>query len=91
MSKAQEDLDRLMGLAEDLGLEESEAENFVSSAMKRLGHRAKMTWEDGEPSGDSGSGDFFSGIAGGKRRETRATRPTGQRRSSDGWQYGRSA
>ncbi len=91
MSKAQEDLEKFLGIAEELGLEDDEANSFVSSAMKRKGHRPKLSWEDADTSdGDGSGGDFFSSITGGKRRETRPTRPQRKSGGSD-WQYGRSA
>lgn len=92
MSNAQEDFDLFSGLAERLGLDENEAESFVGSAMKRLGHRPRLLWEDGDDNNEGGSGgDFFSRISGGsQRRESRPTRPNRDRRGS-GWdsQYGR--
>ena len=91
MSKAQEDFESLSEWAERLGLDESEAESFVGSAMKRLGHRPKLLWEDGESNSGEGGGDFFSSMR--KTRETRSARPNRERSGgSDGWQYkGRTA
>lgn len=90
MSKAQEDLERFLGIAEELGLEDDEANSFISSAMKRKGHRPKLSWEDADLNSDGDGGDFFTSITGGKRRETRSTRPQRKGGGSD-WQYGRSA
>ncbi len=90
MSKAEEDFQRFAGLAEELGLDEQEAEGFIASSMKRLGHRPKLSWEDADTSNEGGSGDFFSSITGGKRRESRPTGPQRRKPSGD-WQYGRSA
>lgn len=89
MSKAQEDLDELTALVEKLGLDDEEATSFIGSAMKRLGHRPKLSWEDGD---DSGNGDGVTDFFARKRKpETRSARPDRQRRSGSDWQYGRGA
>jgi hypothetical protein len=87
---AQDDFQALADLAERLGLEEDESENFITSGMKRLGYKARQMWEDNDDTDSgSGGGDFFST----KRREKRSAqperqRPREQRRSGGGWQYG---
>lgn len=79
---AQEDQGMLEELAERLGLENDEADNFISSAMKRLGYRARRIFEDDDSGNNSGSGggDFFSQ----KRQRTREipNRRGGQRKAS---------
>lgn len=83
---AQEDYDTFSAMAERLQLDEEEAENFIGSAMKRLGYKARQMWEDDDSGGGNSGGDFFSA----KRRERRSATPP--RRSSGGnWQYGRGA
>jgi hypothetical protein len=82
---AKDDFDLFHSVAEMLGLEDDETENFITSAMRRRGHRPRVDWDDGEGSGESG-GDFFT-----KKRETRQVRPKPeQKRASGGggWQYG---
>jgi hypothetical protein len=79
---AADDHDILAQLAERLGLDEGETENFVTSSMRRLGHRANIAWVDVEESGDEGGGDFFS-----KKRAKRNVGPQQQRPASGGWQY----
>jgi len=83
---AKDDFDLFHSVAEMLGLDDDESENFVTSAMRRRGHRPRIDWDDSEGSGDSGGGDFFS-----KKRQQRQVNPP--RRQSDerrnqGWQYG---
>lgn len=62
MGKAEEDYNRVSGLAADLRLEGEDLLGFVSDSMKRLGHRARTVWEDATPEGggDGGGGDFFT-------------------------------
>lgn len=79
---AKDDYGLLEDLAKRLGLDETESDNFISSSMKRLGHRMSTLWEDAEGSGDSGSGDFFS-----RRRESRNVGGSGRRDNSSDWQY----
>lgn len=89
MAKAEEDYSILAALAERLGLDEDQADGFVSSSMKRLGHKAKLMWEDGEDGGNDDSGDYFT-----RKRVTRDSRPPSNRENRsrrDGWQYGNSA
>jgi hypothetical protein len=82
---AKDDFDLFHSVAEMLGLEEDETENFITSAMRRRGHRPRIDWDDGDNGGESGGGDFFT-----KRRETRQVRPRQEReqKRSAGWQYG---
>jgi len=84
---AKDDHDLLDALAERLGLDEGETENFVTSSMRRLGHKARIDWDDADDSGDEKGGDFFS-----KKREQRRVGPSrGNDKdsgSSRGWQYG---
>jgi len=83
---AKDDFDLFNQVAEMLGLEPDETENFVTSAMRRRGHKPKIQWDDDQENGSSGGGDFFS-----RRRETRQVgnqrkqRPTGT--GGGGWQY----
>ena len=82
---AKDDHDLLSALAERLGLDDGETENFVTSSMRRLGHRANIAWADAEESGDEEGGDFFSK----KRQQRRVGPPQRQeRQSGGGWQYG---
>lgn len=87
MGKANEDYDSLAALAERLGLDEDEGSRFITSSMKRLGHKAKTMWEDGDPASGNDGGDFFSTRR--EARETRATsKPQRERRAAGGgWQY----
>jgi hypothetical protein len=85
---AKDDFDLFHSVAEMLGLEEDETENFLTSAMRRRGHKPRIDWDDSESEGKESGGDFFS-----KKRETRQVKPSQrseQRRSSSGggWQYG---
>lgn len=90
---AKDDFDALTDWAERLGLDEGQAENFVTSSMRRLGHKPSVLWNDSEESGDEGGGvsDFFGG---GKRREQRRVSgqqgqgESRQRRGGSDWQYG---
>ncbi len=81
---AQDDFLKFSEIAELLGLENEENENFISSAMKRRGHKPVLTWADaeGDGDGDGNSGDFFSA-----KRRTRDTSAKKDPRKT-GWQYG---
>jgi hypothetical protein len=85
---AKDDWDLFGQVAEMLGLDEEESENFVTSAMRRRGHKPKIQWDDNEEGGEK-SGDFFT-----KKRESRQVggrqqRGSGrERESGGGWQYG---
>jgi hypothetical protein len=83
---AKDDFDLFNQVAEMLGLEAEETENFVTSAMRRRGHKPKIQWDDNEDGGEKG-GDFFT-----KKRERREVRGGQQRRTGTdnrggGWQY----
>lgn len=84
---AKDDFDLFNQVAEMLGLAEDETENFVTSAMRRRGHKPLIQWGDSEEGGGEGGGDFFS-----RKRETRKVgqRPDRSRQgnSGGGWQYG---
>lgn len=84
---AQEDHDRFRGIAEELGLEDDEADSFVKSSMLRKGYKAITQWADDDSDGKgAGGGDFFSG-----KRQTKSQRPQAGKRPADrgaGWQYG---
>lgn len=87
---AQEDFDLFESIAEKLGLDDDERGSFINSAMKRLGHKARVAWDDAEEGGSgNGGGDFFS-----RRRESRQVPPGRRDRGDDrrasggGWQYG---
>lgn len=90
---AKDDFEALTDWAERLGLDEGQAENFITSSMRRLGHRPSVNWNDAEEGEGEGGGitDFFSG---GKRREQRQVRgqqgqgEPRQRRGGSDWQYG---
>jgi len=71
---AKDDFDLFNQVAEMLGLEAEETENFVTSAMRRRGHKPKIQWDDDEESGSGGGGDFFS-----RKRETRQIHQRRQR------------
>lgn len=84
---AKDDFDLFGQVAEMLGLDEEETENFVTSAMRRRGHKPLIQWGDSDD-GDDKSGDFFT-----RKRETRrvGNRPANRGRetgSGGGWQYG---
>ena len=83
---AKDDHDLLSALAERLGLDDGETENFVTSSMRRLGHRAQIAWEDSAPAEEEGGGDFFS-----KKRQQRRVgsgRQQEEPQGNRGWQYG---
>ena len=82
---AKDDFDLFQSVAEMLGLEPEETENFVTSAMRRRGHKPKIQWDDDENAEGKGGGDFFS-----KKRESRQVGGQRQQRkaSGGGWQYG---
>lgn len=77
---AQDDYDMLSGLAERMGLEDNDRDDFLSSAMKRLGYKARAIWEDG--GNDESNGDFFS------RRRQSGNSGNSRKASGENWQYG---
>jgi hypothetical protein len=81
---AQDDETMLSELAERLGLEEEEADNFIGSAMKRLGYKARRMWEDDDSQGggNNSGGDFFSTRRQGRSRDIPRG---GQRRRASGF------
>jgi len=85
---AKDDFESLRDWAERLGLSEEEGENFITSSMRRLGHRARIDWDDAEESGGGGGGDFFARRQGREQRKVTGQRQP-QRRASGGggWQY----
>ncbi len=82
---AQEDQGMLEELAQRLGLEDDEADNFISSAMKRLGYRARRIFEDDEGNGNNNGGDFFASK---RQARTREISGRGQRRKASGFGMG---
>lgn len=87
---AKDDFDLFGNVAEMLGLDDEERENFVTSAMRRRGHKPRIDWDDNPESGSSsGGGDFFSG----RRREQRQVgnknrgSQGGNQGGGSGWQY----
>lgn len=76
---AQDDFLKFSEVAEMLGLKDDEHENFITSAMKRRGHKPKLDWVDGDDNDEENSGDFFT-----PKRRARET----ERKVSKGWQYG---
>jgi hypothetical protein len=84
---AKDDFDLFKSVSEMLGLDDEETENFVTSAMRRRGHKPRIDWDDSDEGGDKSGGDFFSG----RRRETRRVGPRQNdrgRAQDKGWQYG---
>ena len=83
---AKDDFLSLSELADRLGLDDDEKDGFITSSMKRLGHKPSVNWEDGDSGNSNDSGDFFS-----KKRQTRQVgnnRNQNQNRGSGmGWQY----
>jgi hypothetical protein len=84
---AKDDFDLFGQVAEMLGLDEEETENFVTSAMRRRGHKPLIQWGDSDEGDGEKGGDFFT-----RKRETRQV---GRRREQGrqaggggGWQYG---
>jgi hypothetical protein len=83
---AQEDQGMLEELAQRLGLEDDEADNFISSAMKRLGYRARRIFEDDDSgNNNAGNGDFFASK---RQARTREIPGRGQRRKASGFGMG---
>lgn len=81
---AKDDYDRFHSIAEELKLEDSEREDFVSGAMKRKGYTPSMTWNDPEPEKPESGGDFFSQ----KRQEKKSEVKEQPKQGNQGWQYG---
>ena len=83
---AKDDFELFNSVAEMLGLESDETENFVTSAMRRRGHKPRIDWDDNDEGGSDKGGDFFTA----RRREQRQVgrRSEGNRKASGGgWQY----
>jgi hypothetical protein len=84
---AKDDFDLFSSIVEMLGLEPEEAESFLTSAMRRRGHKPTIKWDDSDEGGGEGGGDFFSS----KRREKRQVgggQRQGKKAAGGGWQYG---
>lgn len=81
---AEDDYKRFSEIAQELGLEDKDHDNFINSAMKRKGYKPVMSWTDPEPEDGGGGGDFFSG---GGSREKRDVGGGGKRSGGSGWQY----
>jgi hypothetical protein len=79
---AKDDHDLFTNVAEMLGLEDEEADSFISSAMKRRGHKAVTQWADSEGDSGNGGGDFFS-----QRRQTRNVGGKQGKGNGSDWQY----
>jgi hypothetical protein len=90
---ASDDFEALTDWAERLGLDEGQAENFISSSMRRLGHRPSVNWNDAEEGSDEGGSlkDFFGGGKAREQRQVRGQQGQGQQRQRRGggsdWQY----
>lgn len=60
---AKEDHERFTSLAEELGIEDDDRENFISSAMERKGYKKRTAWDDPDPDpdkdGKGGNRDAF--------------------------------
>lgn len=83
---AKDDFDLFNQVAEMLGLEPEETENFVTSAMRRRGHKPLIQWGDSDGEDGDKGGDFFT-----RKRQTRQVNRRGNDRgqaASGGWQYG---
>jgi len=84
----EEDYGMLQGLAERLGLDETQGEKFINSSMQRLGYKPKVQWGAPEDDGGGDDGDFFSGGGKRERRTVRDQRGGGGGNSGGaGWQY----
>lgn len=93
---AQEDRTLLDDVAERLGLDDDERNDFVNSGMKRLGYKPRMDWDDPDPDegkDGKGGGDFFSRRKEEKQRQSRDVSGGRQRpgdrggRASGGYDY----
>jgi hypothetical protein len=88
---ANEDWESLKALADRLfdDDQDDDKESYIGKHMKRLGYRARATWEDSDDNSDDNSDDLF-----GKRRERRQVpnarrrEPESKRGSGRDWQYG---
>lgn len=59
---AEEDKIRFSDLADELGLEGEEKDNYIGEHMMRKGYRAVRDWLDPEPqTGQAQGGQFFNG------------------------------
>jgi len=80
---AQEDLEKFIDIAKDLGLNQEEGTKFVDEAMQRKGHKRQSSWVDAVEE----AADHVSSLFGGNRRETRNVGNNRDNNNSD-WQYG---
>jgi hypothetical protein len=78
---AQEDYARFSELAEELGFEEKEHENFVNKAMAKKGYKPVMNWTDPEPEGNEGESSSFFGSGGNRSQQRRNVGGGGRERS----------
>jgi hypothetical protein len=86
---AKDDFDLFKQISEMLDLDDDESENFVTSAMRRRGHKPRVDWDDNPDNGGGQVGDFFSGKAKRQQRQVGPNqRQPQQSGGSQGWQYG---
>jgi len=90
---AADDHATLSELAERLGVDDEERDQFVSSSMKRLGYKPRTDWDDPDPDENKGNGggDFFSRKREQNQRQQREVPGRGgqqrQRQQSGGYDY----
>lgn len=77
---AEDDFNMFSELAERMGLEDEERENYITQHMKRLGYKMRTAWDEPE-SGDGNKNEL--GFFKEKTRERRTIEPR-QRRASGG-------
>lgn len=66
MGAVEDFFNKLTEIAEDMGLEDTDKEEFINRGMKQKGFTPKIAWADPN---DDGRGDGFFGS--GKKREQR--------------------
>ena len=84
---AEEDYGKFSTIAEELGLEDDEKDDFIDSAMARKGYKPQRIWTDPEPesgNANGGEGDFFSR----KRAAEQKKNPPGQQKPGNTRQFG---
>lgn len=88
MGMVEDALEKLKGMAEELGLDDDEAAQFIDGGMARKGFRKVSSWaEPDDGNGGNDGGDFFS-VRRGNRQSRNVSRGGNRRNDGGNWQYG---
>lgn len=78
---AEDDFNMFSALAERMGLDEEESQNYITEHMKRLGYKMRTAWD--EPDNEGNGNSQLSFFKGEKQRERRTIEPRQRKASGD--------